>query len=48
MEHDLSLNKTLKLYNMIIVVRFVSHEDKKLYLQILLDKCLYKLAKNEK
>ena len=33
-DDDLSLNKTLKLYNMVIVLRSVFHEDKKYYPQI--------------
>ena len=40
---DLSLKKLLKLWNMIIVVRFDCHEGKKYYLEVLLDKCLCKL-----
>ena len=40
---DLPLNKTLKLNNMIIVVRTVSHEGKKYYPQAFLDERLCKL-----
>ena len=35
--------KTLKLYNMIIVVRSVFHEGKKYYQQVFLDESLYQL-----
>ena len=42
-DEDLSLNKTLKLRNMVIVVRSVFHEDNKYYPQVFLDECLYKL-----
>ena len=31
LDDDLPLMKTLKLYNMVIVVRSVSHEDKKIF-----------------
>ena len=40
---DLPLKKTLELYNMTIVVWSIFHEDKKYYLQVFLDECLYKL-----
>ena len=36
-------NRTLKLWNMVIVVRSVFHESKKYYSHISLDKCLHKL-----
>ena len=40
---NLPLNKTLKLYNMIIVIRSVFEEHDKFYAQVYLDECLYKL-----
>ena len=42
-EDDLPLKKTIELYNMVIVVRSVFHEDNKYYPQDFLDECLYKL-----
>ena len=42
-DDDLPLNKTLKLNNMIIVARTVSHEGKKYYPQAFLDERLCKL-----
>ena len=40
-DDDLPLNKTLKLHNMTIVVRFVFEDKGKFYLQIYLDEFLY-------
>ena len=42
-DDDLPLKKTLKLYNMTILVRSVFHEDNKYYPQAFLDECLHKL-----
>ena len=42
-DDDLPLKKTLKLYNLVIVVRSVFHEGTKYYPQVFLDECLYKL-----
>ena len=42
-DDDFSLSKTLKLYNIVIVVRSVFHEGKKYYRHVSLHKCLYKL-----
>ena len=42
-DDNLPLNKTLKLYNMTIIVRSVFEEDGKFYPQIYLDECLYEL-----
>ena len=39
-DDNLPLNKTLKLHNMIVIVRSVFEEDGKFYLQIYLDECL--------
>ena len=39
----LPLNKTLKLYNLTIIIRSVLEEDDKYYPQIFLDECLYEL-----
>ena len=38
-----SLNKTLRLHNLTIIVRSVFQEDSKYYPQVFLDGCLYKL-----
>ena len=42
-DDNLPLNKTLKLHNMTIVIRFVFEEDGKFYPQVYLDECLYEL-----
>ena len=42
-DDDLLLKKMVELHNMIIVVRFVFHEENKYYPQDFLDECLYKL-----
>ena len=42
-DDTLPLNKTLKLHNIITIIRFVFEEDGKYYLQIFLDECLYEL-----
>ena len=42
-DHNLSLNKQLKLINLIIIVRNDFEEDGKYYPQIFLDECLYQL-----
>ena len=44
-EVNLSLNKTLKVYNVTIIVRTVFEEDGKYYPHFSLDKCLYELWK---
>ena len=43
LDDDLPQNKTLKLRNMIIVVRFVFEESNKCYPQVFVDKYLCKL-----
>ena len=40
---DDNLNKTLKLHNIIIVIRSVFEEHGKFYPQVYLDECLYEL-----
>ena len=40
---NLPLNKTLKLYNITIIIRSVFEEDGKFYPQIYLEECLYEL-----
>ena len=40
---DLSLNKTIEIQNVTIVVRAISYENKEYYLQVFLDEGLYKL-----
>ena len=42
-DDNLPLNKILKIHNMTIVIRSVSEEDGKYYLQVFLDECLYEL-----
>ena len=42
-DDNLPLNKTLKLHNMIIVIRSVFEEHGKFYPQVYLDECLYEL-----
>ena len=42
-DNSLSLNKTLKLHNMTIMVQSVFKEDDKYYPQTFLDECLYEL-----
>ena len=43
LDDELTLNQTIKIHNMIIVVRAVFHENNKYYPQVFLDECLYKL-----
>ena len=40
LDDSLSLNKTLKVHNVTIVLRSIFKEDDKYYMQILLDECL--------
>ena len=42
-DDNLPLNKTLKLYDLTIIVRSVFKEDGKYYPQLFLDECLYEL-----
>ena len=42
-DNVLPLNKIIEIPSKIIVVRAVSHENNKHYLQFFLDECLYKL-----
>ena len=42
-DDDLPSNKTLGLYNMIILIRSVFHEGDKYYPQVFLDECFDKL-----
>ena len=42
-DDNLPLNKTLKLYNMTIIIRSIFEEHGKLYPQVYLDECLYEL-----
>ena len=41
--NNLSLNKTLRLHNLTIIIGFVFQEDNKYYPQVFLDECLYEL-----
>ena len=43
-ENDLLPNETLKLCNLIIVVRSISHEGNKYCAQVFLEEGMYKLA----
>ena len=42
-DDNLSLNKTLKLRNLTVIIRSVFKEDGKYYPQIFLDECLYEV-----
>ena len=42
-DDDLPLTKQLKFHNMLITIRSVFEEDRKLYLQVFLDDTLYEL-----
>ena len=42
-DDDLTLKKILELYNMVIVIRSVLHEDNKCCPQISLNECLHEL-----
>ena len=42
-DHNLPLNKILKLHNMTIFIRSAFEEDGKYYSQMFLDECLYEL-----
>ena len=42
-DDNLPLNKTVKLHNITIIIRFVFKEDGKYYPQVFLDECLYEL-----
>ena len=41
-DDDVPLNKPLKFPTLTLIIRCVFQEDKKLYLQVCLDECLYK------
>ena len=41
-DHELLLNKSIKIPSMVIVVKVVFHENNKYYPQVFLDECLYK------
>ena len=41
--NDLPLNKTIEIHNTTIVARAAFHENKKYYLKLFLDECLYEL-----
>ena len=47
-DYDLPPNKTIEIRSMIIVVKFVFHDDKRYNWQVFLDECLYKLQKIQK
>ena len=40
---NLTIEKAIELFNIIIIVRFVFHEGNKYYPQVSLDECLYKI-----
>ena len=42
-DDDLRLNKSLNLYSVTVVVRYIFEEDDKLYPQNFLDECLYEV-----
>ena len=43
LDDELPLNKTIKVCTMKIVLRAVSHENNKYYLQVFLEECLYRV-----
>ena len=43
-DDNVPLNKTLKIYNMTIIIKFVFEEHGKFYPQVNLDECLYELV----
>ena len=43
LDHNFPLNKPLKFYNLMIIVRSVFQEDNKYYPQVYLDECFYEL-----
>ena len=43
LDDDLRLNKSLNLYSVTVVVRYIFEEDDKLYPQNFLDECLYEV-----
>ena len=43
-DDNLPLKKTLELYNMIIILKYVFQESNKYYPQVFLDECLYILT----
>ena len=43
LDNDLPLNKSLNLYSVTVVVRYIFEEDDKLYPQNFLDECLYEV-----
>ena len=43
LDDDLPLNKSLNLYSVTVVVRYIFEEDDKLYPQNFLDECLYEV-----
>ena len=42
-DNNLPLNKTMKVHNLRIIVRFVSEEDGKYYPEMFLDECLHEV-----
>ena len=42
-DDNLPLNKTLKLHDLTVIVRYVFKEDGKYYPQFFLDECLYEV-----
>ena len=42
-DEDLSLNKTIEIHNVTIVVMTVFHENNKYYSHVFLDECLYEI-----
>ena len=43
LDDELPVNKVIEIHSMIIVVRYVFHENNKYYPQVFLDERLYKL-----
>ena len=42
-DDNLLLNKKLKFYNLIMIVKSIFPEDNKYYFEVFLDECLYEL-----
>ena len=43
LDNELSLNKTIKIHNMLIVARAAFYENNKYYSHVFLDECMYNL-----
>ena len=48
LDDDLTLNKTIEIYNVTIVARNTFYENNKYYPRVFLDECFYKLETQKK